>query len=110
MHKMLFWSGFGATILLHRSRCTALLTSRLPGVLVRIWQLGLEMRPFFAQETLWAYPFYAATGGAFGYWMMNVEDRQSAVLAEQKRVLLEKRKRRYEREAKAVAEKDAQAA
>jgi hypothetical protein len=56
------------------------------------------MRPLFNKESLWAYPFYAGVGGAFGYWMMGVEQRQVAILAERRRILLEKRQRREQRE------------
>ena len=79
-------------------------------MLVRFWQLGIEMRPLFHKSSLWVYPVYAATGASFGYWMLNVERRQSAVLQERRNVLLEKRKRRDEREAKAMAEKGVPAA
>lgn len=69
------------------------------GIAVRFWQLGIEMRPFFNKESLWVYPLFAGVGGSFGYWMQGVESRQLAILAERKAGLLEKRKRRAEREA-----------
>jgi len=78
VHKVLFWSGFGLA--------------------VRAWQLGLEMRPFFNKESLWAYPVFAAAGGSFGYWLMGVENRQQAILGARRTSLLEKRARRAERE------------
>jgi len=78
VHKILFWSGFGLA--------------------VRFWQLGIEMRPFFNKESLWAYPFFAAVGGSFGYWMTGVEQRQLLILTERRNALLEKRRRRAERE------------
>ncbi|KAI9698772.1 MAG: hypothetical protein M1836_003882 [Candelina mexicana] len=78
VHKILFWSGFG--------------------VAVRLWQLGLEMRPFFNKESLWVYPLFAAVGGSFGYWLMGVESRQMKILADRRTSLLEKRRRRAERE------------
>ncbi|KAL8908948.1 MAG: hypothetical protein Q9207_000524 [Kuettlingeria erythrocarpa] len=84
VHKILFWSGFG--------------------VAVRLWQLGIEMRPFFAREGLWAYPFFGAIGGSFGYWLTGVENRQLQVLADRRNKLLEKRQRRAEREAAASEE------
>lgn len=56
------------------------------------------MRPFFGREALWVYPLFAGVGGSFGYWMQGVESRQVAVLQERKAMLLEKRKRRAERE------------
>ena len=76
---------------------------------MRFWQLGIEMRPLFHRNSLWVYPVYAATGASFGYWMLNIERQQSAVLQERRNVLLEKRKRRDEREARALAEKEAPA-
>lgn len=33
------------------------------GVAVRLWQLGIEMRPFFNRGSLWGYPLFAAVGG-----------------------------------------------
>lgn len=57
------------------------------------------MRPLLARETLWAYPFFAGIGGSFGYWLTGVEHRQLEVLADRRNRLLEKRKRRAEREA-----------
>ncbi|KAL8920136.1 MAG: hypothetical protein Q9172_004646 [Xanthocarpia lactea] len=79
VHKILFWSGFG--------------------VAVRLWQLGIEMRPFFIKEGLWAYPVFAGFGASFGYWLTGVEQRQMQVLADRRDRLLEKRKRRADREA-----------
>ena len=70
----------------------------LPGLAVRFWQLGIEMRPFFNKESLWAYPIFAAAGGSFGYWLTGVENRQMKILADRRNRLLEKRKRRAERE------------
>ncbi|CRK15524.1 hypothetical protein BN1723_010693 [Verticillium longisporum] len=75
--RILFWSGFGFA--------------------VRFWQMGIEMRPFFTRKTLWPYPIYTAAGGAFGYWLQGVDDRQTATLTERKAVLLEKRARRGRR-------------
>ena len=72
------------------------------GVAVRFWQLGIEMRPFFNKESLWAYPVFAAVGGSFGYWMTGVEQRQMQVLTERRNALLEKRRRRAEREGQTV--------
>ncbi|EAS27804.3 NADH-ubiquinone oxidoreductase 14 kDa subunit [Coccidioides immitis RS] len=79
VHKVLFWSGFG--------------------IAVRLWQLGIEMRPFFNRESLWVYPLFATVGGSFGYWLEGVESRQLKMLADRKEMLLEKRRRRAEREA-----------
>lgn len=74
----------------------------LLGLAVRFWQLGMEMRPFFNRESLWAYPVFAAVGGSFGYWMTGVEQRQLQILTERRNALLEKRRRRAEREGTAV--------
>ena len=57
------------------------------------------MRPLFNKESLWVYPLFAAVGGSFGYWMTGVERRQIALLSDRRNLLLEKRKRREEREA-----------
>ncbi|KAL9090330.1 MAG: hypothetical protein Q9165_005364 [Trypethelium subeluteriae] len=78
VHKILFWSSFGLG--------------------VRFWQLGLEMRPFFTRDTMWAYPIFAGVGGAFGYWLQGVEERQFQILTDRRDSLLEKRRRRAERE------------
>ncbi|KAL8400575.1 hypothetical protein RB594_000827 [Gaeumannomyces avenae] len=77
VHRIVFWSGFG--------------------VAVRGWQLGLEMRPLFNRQSLWAWPVFAGVGGSFGYWLQTVDDRQTAVLTERKEALLEKRARRAAR-------------
>jgi hypothetical protein len=69
------------------------------GLATRVWQLGLEMRPFFNKESLWAYPVFAGAGASFGYWMMGVEERQQTILGARRTSLLEKRARRAEREA-----------
>ena len=83
--------------------------SLFKGVAVRLWQLGIEMRPFFAKEGLWAYPFFAGIGGSFGYWLSGVEQRQLQILADRRDRLLEKRKRRAEREAAAAGEQGTKA-
>jgi len=78
VHKVLFWTGFG--------------------IAVRLWQLGIEMRPLLTKEALWVYPLFAGVVGSFGYWLQGVEDRQLKILAERRTSLLEKRRRRDERE------------
>ncbi|KAI1007967.1 hypothetical protein K3495_g256 [Podosphaera aphanis] len=83
MHNAIFWGGFGLA--------------------VRFWQLGIEMRPFFQMHNLWAYPLFGGVGTSFGWWLEGVGVRQKALLAERKRLLLEKRARRDER-AKAQTE------
>ncbi|RDW94802.1 hypothetical protein BP5796_00565 [Coleophoma crateriformis] len=77
--SVLFWSGFG--------------------VAVRLWQLGIEMRPILNKESLWVYPVFAGTGASFGYWLQGVENNQRTILAARKKDLLEKRARRAERAA-----------
>ncbi|RMD40605.1 hypothetical protein DV735_g4543, partial [Chaetothyriales sp. CBS 134920] len=79
VHKILFWAGFG--------------------VATRILQLGLEMRPFFQRGGLWVYPIYAGVGGSFGYWLQGVEYRQVKLLQQRKEILIERRRRRAQREA-----------
>ncbi|KAL2262451.1 hypothetical protein VTK26DRAFT_1300 [Humicola hyalothermophila] len=82
--RVLFWAGFG--------------------VLVRFWQLGIEMRPFFTRKALWAYPVFGGVGASFGYWMQGVDERQTKMLEERKAAILEKRARRAaQREAAAAA-------
>ncbi|KAL8938077.1 MAG: hypothetical protein Q9216_004092 [Gyalolechia sp. 2 TL-2023] len=89
VHKILFWTGFG--------------------VAVRLWQLAIEMKPFFYKEGLWAYPFFGGIGASFGYWLSGVEQRQLKLLADRRDKLLEKRKRRAEREAAAAGEQGTKA-
>jgi hypothetical protein len=83
----------------HHDSISWTLTDGSQGLAVRVWQLGLEMRPFFNKESLWAYPVFGGVGASFGYWMMGVENRQQAILGARRTSLLEKRKRRAEREA-----------
>ncbi|PGH11281.1 hypothetical protein AJ80_07180 [Polytolypa hystricis UAMH7299] len=71
----------------------------LSGIAVRLWQLGIEMRPIFQRESLWVYPLFATVGGSFGYWLEGVESRQLKMLSDRKSMLLEKRRRRAAREA-----------
>ncbi|EXJ84265.1 hypothetical protein A1O3_04932 [Capronia epimyces CBS 606.96] len=78
VHKILFWAGFG--------------------IATRFVQLGIEMRPFFQRGALWVYPLFAGIGGSFGYWMQGVEARQLKMLRQRKELLIEKRRRRAERE------------
>jgi hypothetical protein len=56
------------------------------------------MRPLLTKEALWVYPLFAGVGGSFGYWLQGVENRQLKILAERRTSLLEKRRRRDERE------------
>ena len=68
------------------------------GLAVRFWQLGIELRPFFHKNTWMIYPIYGGLGASFGYWLQGVEDRQMRYLGETRDRLLERRKRRAERE------------
>ncbi|KAE8358304.1 hypothetical protein BDV27DRAFT_137929 [Aspergillus caelatus] len=65
-----------------------------PGIAVRLWQLGIEMRPILAKESLWVYPLFAGVGSSFGYWLQGVEDRQLKILAQRREAIIEKRRRR----------------
>lgn len=98
MHKVLFWTSFGEPLGIS-AVYEQWLIACVPGLVVRLWQLAIEMRPFFNKEGLWAYPFFGGIGGSFGYWMMTVERSQAQTLAERRDRLLEKRARRAEREA-----------
>lgn len=62
-------------------------------------QLGIEMRPFFQRGALIWYPVFGSIGASFGWWMTGVEQRQLQLLNQRKNLLMEKRKRRAEREA-----------
>lgn len=66
------------------------------------------MRPFFHKDNLWSYPLYAAAGGAFGYWLTGVEGRQMKMLGDRRDRLLEKRRRRADREGDVSAGQDSQ--
>ncbi|KAI5924676.1 hypothetical protein F4810DRAFT_112258 [Camillea tinctor] len=77
--RVAFWAGFG--------------------VAVRFWQLGLEMRPFFNRQSLWAWPVFAGVGASFGYWLQGVDENQRLILEERKQSILEKRARKAAREA-----------
>lgn len=74
------------------------LTYTFTGVAVRLWQLGIEMRPFFYRQGLFAYPIYGLVGASFGYWLQGMEDNQMRYLGETRDRLIEKRRRRAERE------------
>ncbi|CUS10590.1 unnamed protein product [Tuber aestivum] len=76
----------------------SILTWALFGAATRWWQLGIEMRPFLARDTAWGYPVFAAVSGSFGYWLSQVDKRQTEILARRRESLLEKRKRARERE------------
>lgn len=71
-------------------------SSLYTGLAVRFWQLGIEMRPFHHQ--LWAYGIYGGLGASFGFWLQGVEDKQMRYLRDTRDRLIDKRKRRAERE------------
>jgi hypothetical protein len=73
------------------------------GFFTRWWQLGIQMRPFFERKALIAYPIYMAAGASFGYWLQNVDERQTEILQDRKHRLLEKRARKSERDAERAA-------
>jgi hypothetical protein len=54
------------------------------------------MRPFGQQW--WAYGIYGGIGASFGYWLQGVEHNQMRYLRQTRDRLLEKRRRRAERE------------
>ena len=57
------------------------------------------MRPLLSrQSNLWLYPLYATVGGGFGYWLQGIELRQEKILKDRKEMLLDKRRRKAERE------------
>lgn len=56
------------------------------------------MRPFFSRENWVIYPIYGSLGASFGYWLQGIEQRQMRYLSETRERLLEKRRRRAERE------------
>lgn len=95
--KILFWSGFGKSRK-EQQHPHPSINKMNPGVAVRLWQLGIEMRPFFYREGLFAYPVYGAIGASFGYWLQGMEDNQMRYLGETRDRLIEKRRRRAERE------------
>ena len=54
------------------------------------------MRPFLSQP--WIYPIYASLGAGVGYYLTGVEEGQMRYLRETRDRLVEKRRRRAERE------------
>jgi hypothetical protein len=66
--KILFWSGFGT-----RAQNTP-------------------------SNTSLSFPIYGLVGASFGYWLQGMEDNQMRYLGETRDRLIEKRRRRAERE------------
>jgi hypothetical protein len=60
-----------------------------------MWQLGLEMRPFFNKESPRAYPAFGAVGGS----LMRIENKHMRIMGKRRERLLMRRQRRAEREA-----------
>jgi hypothetical protein len=95
--KVLFWGGFGAQASKYMAERSPLI--KYTGIAVRAYQLGIELRPMFAkQSNLWLYPVYAAIGGGFGFWLEGLGVSHNKMLQERKESLLEKRRRKLERE------------
>ncbi|RKP23437.1 hypothetical protein SYNPS1DRAFT_18620 [Syncephalis pseudoplumigaleata] len=61
------------------------------GVMARILQLGIQRRPL-TTDPLWCLVSGAAFG-TVGYWLAGVDERNTALLQERKRLLLENRAR-----------------
>lgn len=64
------------------------------------------MRPILAKQGLWAYPVFAGVGGSFGYWLQGVEGRQLKILAQRREAILDKRRRRDDRDGLTNIEKE----
>ena len=103
--NIVFWSGFGMESLYggRAAKQRGLeadtgVSKPNAGIATRIWQLGIEMRPFFTRaSSLAGYPIYAAVGASFGYWMDWVDERHETVLNNRLATLKEKRRRQDER-------------
>ncbi|CAO3702440.1 unnamed protein product [Rhizopus stolonifer] len=63
------------------------------GVLVRTYALGLQKRPLFSSD---GHAIAAAAFGSFGYFVFNLQERQSAAIAAKKEVMVQNRKRAEE--------------
>lgn len=61
------------------------------------------MRSFFSRQEVLKYGIYGGLGASFGYWLQGAEENQMRYLSETRNRLLEKRRRRAEREGTAVA-------
>jgi hypothetical protein len=107
VHKILFWAGFGT--FLPTKLCNPPADKDFTGIATRCVQLGIEMRPFFQRGSLWVYTLFAGVGGSFGYWMKGVEDRQMKMLQQRKEIIIEKRRRRAEREVALAPEQKGEA-
>jgi hypothetical protein len=109
VHKILFWAGFG-TVPPSGAPCDPPTDTALTGIATRFLQLSIEMRPFFQRGSLWVYTLFAGVGGSFGYWLKGVEDRQMKMLQQRKEMIIEKRRRRAERELALQREQKGEAA
>ena len=56
------------------------------------------MRPFLEKQALLGFPVFMIAGGSFGYWLEGKEQEGNKILAERRHNLMEKRKRRAQRE------------
>src|SRR5690606_13892776 len=50
------------------------------GAAARWWQLGIQMRPHFAKESLYPYPIYMAVAAGFGYYLQGAEEKQKELV------------------------------
>ncbi|KAI7862300.1 hypothetical protein BDF14DRAFT_1736567 [Spinellus fusiger] len=64
------------------------------GLLVRTYALGIQKRPLSSDPT--GHAVVATLFGAFGYYVYNVEERQLALIAGKKELLLKNRARAEE--------------
>ncbi|KAL0074571.1 hypothetical protein J3Q64DRAFT_1732226 [Phycomyces blakesleeanus] len=64
------------------------------GVLVRTYALGLQKRPLFANPS--GHAIAAGAFGAFGYFAYNLQEKQLAIMAGKKELLLKNRARAEE--------------
>ncbi|KAF8606571.1 hypothetical protein BDV93DRAFT_469083 [Ceratobasidium sp. AG-I] len=54
------------------------------GMAARAWQLGIQKRSLF--QTPGSYLLSGGVFGAIGYWLVGVEERQTVLIAEKRKV------------------------
>ncbi|KAG0743674.1 hypothetical protein G6F57_002424 [Rhizopus arrhizus] len=64
------------------------------GVLVRTYALGLQKRPVFSNPS--SHALAAGVFGAVGYFMYDLQERQTAAIAAKREVMVQNRKRAEE--------------
>ncbi|KAI7874785.1 uncharacterized protein EV154DRAFT_78673 [Mucor mucedo] len=64
------------------------------GVLVRTYALGLQKRPIFSNPS--SHALAAGVFGSVGYFLYNVQERQTAAIAAKKEVMIKNRARAEE--------------